>query len=230
MLILILIFFLKTYPNQSVRMTINSNTINNLSNDIIHLHTIGFEEIIATFAYGINWDLENVKLHLSNELEKLCDFYLANPKIKECSIFDMNLSKILQKDKAIEKWCGTGTTMVSYSIDGTKYPCQVFQPNTLPDSKATNLCDFDFQMINDFCDPECSTCIIEPICPTCYGMNYIQSGNLLTKDKQLCEIVKIRTKATSYLRAMQIEKGNNQYSPNVLFQTIEAIKLIQNTL
>jgi len=222
-------FFRKTYPNQSVRMTINSKTINNLSNDIIHLHDLGFEEVIATFAFGIDWDLNNVKHFLIIELEKLCDFYLEHPELKECSIFDMDLSKVLQKDKSIEKWCGTGTSMISYAIDGSKYPCQVFQPNTLPEFQAKNLCEIDIRQITDFCDPECSTCKIESICPTCYGMNYIQTGNFLTKDKQLCEIVKIRAMATSYLRAKQIEIGIKKFSPNVMFQTIEAIKMIQNT-
>ncbi len=37
-------FFVKTYPDQSIRMTICKDTIHNLSNDVIHLHNLGFKE------------------------------------------------------------------------------------------------------------------------------------------------------------------------------------------
>jgi uncharacterized protein len=223
-------FFVKTYPDQSVRMTINNKTIRNLSNDIIHLHRLGFSEIVSTFAYGVNWDFNEIKDVLEYELKKLCDFYLENPELKECSIFDMNLPAIIQKGQIIEKWCGTGTTMVSYGIDGTQYPCHVFQPNTTAKSKANDFGEIDFKIIKDFSDPECSKCIIESICPNCYGMNYLKDGNFLSRDKQLCEIVKTRALATSYLIAQQIERKHKHLSPNNMFQTIDAIKEIQTNL
>jgi len=221
-------FFVKTYPGQSVRMTINSDTINSLSKDIIHLHTLGFEEIIATFAYGICWDLDKVKLHLINELEKLCEFYLENPHLKECSIFNMHLPDIIHTEKKVAKWCGSGTNMVSYGIDGTKYPCQTFQQNTTIDKKSIKLHEIDFNAFTDFSDLECEKCILEKVCPNCYGMNYVKDGNLFKRDKQLCEIVKTRALAISYLKAKQIEKNIKKMKPNEVYQTIKAINVIQN--
>jgi len=64
-------FFVKTYPGQSVRMTINNDTISTLSKDVVHLHSLGFEGVIATFAYGIEWDINKIKLHLPDELKNL---------------------------------------------------------------------------------------------------------------------------------------------------------------
>lgn len=223
-------FFVKTYPGQSVRMTINRDTIFNLSNDIIHLHNLGFEEVLATFAFGINWEMDNLTLILKEELEKLCNFYIANPTIKECSIFDMLLPEIVKNERKITKWCGTGTSMVSYGVDGTKYPCQTFQQNTTVNQKAIKLNEIDFNEINDFSDVECSNCILEPICPNCYGMNYVKAGTIMTRDKQLCEIVKIRALATSYLRGLKLKNSIKNVKPNEAYQTILAINKIQNNI
>lgn len=220
-------FFIKTYPGQSVRMTINNDTINTLSNDVIHLHKLGFEGVIATFAYGIDWNIDDVKLYLPDELKKLCDFYLENPHLKECSIFDMHLPLIVSKERKISKWCGSGTNMVSYGIDGETYPCQTFQQNTTTTKKSLKLCDIDFNSFTDFSDLECSECILEPVCPNCYGMNYVNDGNIFRRDKQMCEIVKMRAVAISYLKAKQLEKNIKKMKPNEAYQTIKAINVVQ---
>jgi uncharacterized protein len=223
-------FFVKNYPDQSVRMTVNKDTIENLSKDVIHLHELGFQEVVATFAHGVDWDFKNIKGILELELVKLADFYLANPHIKECSIFDMNLLDVLKTPKKITKWCGSGTAMHSVGIDGTKYPCHTFQPGTATDAGAVKLGEIDFDAIESFGDPECSDCIIEAICPNCYGMNLVTNGNLLSRDKQLCDIVKMRAVATSYLIGRKIESGLKTFNPNDMFQTAKAIKSIQKNL
>jgi uncharacterized protein len=220
-------FFLSTYPDQSVRMTIYNETIGNLSKDIIHLHQLGFREVAATFAHGIDWDIEQHRGDLVEQLENLCEYYLNHPEIKECSIFDMNLPDILSAGKKVRKWCGTGTSMVSYGVDGKKYPCHTFQSNTTGPSKTISQANIDFSKITDFSDPECVSCILEPICPNCYGMNYVESGDILKRDKGVCEIVKMRALATSYLKARRIERGEQQIMAGELFRTIQAIKKIQ---
>ena len=223
-------FFLQHYPEQAVRMTINNSTIGNLFQDIVHLHNLGFADIVATFAHGIVWEKDKIENDLKEELEKLCNYYLDHPETAECSIFDMQLSSILQKDKTIEQWCGSGTSMVSYGVDGTSYPCHTFQSNTTTASKAIEFGEIDFGSIADFSDSECSRCILEALCPNCYGMNYATNGDILKRDKGLCGIVKARALAVSYLRAKQIENNPKGLKPNETYQTIAAIKAIQNEL
>lgn len=223
-------FFLSTYPNQSVRMTIYNETVGNLSEDIIHLHQLGFKEVAATFAHGIDWDIERLREELIKHLEMLCEYYLNNPLIKECSIFDMNLPDVLSAGKEVRKWCGTGTSMVSYGVDGAKYPCHTFQSNTTGHSMEMGIANIDFLMIKDFSDPECAGCILEPICPNCYGMNYVASGYILNRDKGVCEIVKIRALATSYLKACRIERDEKKMVAGELYKTIQAIKKIQQVI
>ncbi len=221
-------FFVKNYPDQSVRMTINNTTISTLSKDIIHLHSLGFDKVASTFAHGVDWNIDNLAEILGDELQKLCNFYLANPDLKECSIFDMELTKIVQTDRKQEKWCGTGTHMVSYDINGESYPCHTFQENTTVNSTPIKLKDFDFGCVSNFGDKKCLNCIFESICPTCYGMNYVNNGNMFDRDKSLCNIVKITALALSYLRAKQIEMNIEKMEPSEVYQTIQAIELVQN--
>jgi len=220
-------FFVKTYPGQSVRMTIYRETLQNLSKDIKHLHDLGFLEVAATFAFGIEWNGVNVIHLLKKELRKLCDYYLDNPHLKECSIFDMHLPEIVRKEKKVSKWCGSGTHMVSYGIDGVSYPCQTFQQNTTLDKKSITLSEIDFNISCENIDSECLNCVLESICPSCYGMNYVKEGNIYKRDKELCEVVKCRALATSYLKSKKIERDSSRMKPNEVYQTLCAIKIIQ---
>lgn len=220
-------FFISNYPGQSVRMTINDLTINNLSKDIIHLHNLGFSEITATFANGINWVYDKIKDNLISELKTLIIFYMENPKLKVCSIFDMQLPEILKGNEPVSKWCGCGTNMISYTADGLSYPCHTFQPNTTGCNQAIII---DFNSINNFRDEECKNCIIERICSNCYGINLNERKNILSKDKRMCEIHKTRALATSMLLCKQIENETKQFEPNELYQIIEAIEFIQSEL
>jgi uncharacterized protein len=223
-------FFLRNYPEQPVRMTINSGTIGNLSKDVVHLHKLGFASVEAAFACGIKWEGEKIENVLREELHKLCTYYLDHPEIAECSLFDMHLPNILQEEGSVERWCGTGTSMISYGVDGMRYPCHTFQPNTNHRYKPVALGDIDFEKIENFDDSECSQCAVEALCPNCYGMNYATNGDILKRDKGLCEVVKVRTLAVSYLRAKQIERNPTKLSPSETYQTILAIKAIHAKL
>ena len=223
-------FFVRTYPVQPARMTIHSDTMGSLCADVTHLHGLGFAGVVATFAHGIDWDLDAVNNVLPGELEKLCSYYLENPEVAECSIFDMSLPSVLDRSKGVGKWCGTGTSMVSYGVDGRRYPCHTFQANTVSLSKVVESGEIDFGNIGDFSDPACRGCLIEPVCPNCYGMNYVATGNILQRDRRACAVVRVRALATSFLRARQIEMGLTQMKPGEVFRNIKAIKAIQSEL
>jgi len=219
-------FFLDTYPYQPVRMTITSDFLNNLAEDIIYLHNLGFE-ISATLAHGIEWDIEKNKKQLSDELNKLCEYYLANPQVHTCSLFNMFLPVIPNKIEQ-KKWCGSGEHIVAINIDGNEYPCVSFLPNTMTNLSWQNI---DFKSITDFSDIECHDCLIKNICPTCYGMNFMRDGSLVKRDKNLCELYKILALANSYLLGIQIEQGLVDFEQKkILVDAIRAIKLIQNNI
>jgi radical SAM protein with 4Fe4S-binding SPASM domain len=215
-------FFATHYPAQGVRMTVAPATVANLANDVIHLHGLGFKKVDATIAYGICWN-PALEPTLENQLKILADYYLDHPDLPECSLFNMkivSLGRVPHK----EKWCGTGTAMISIGVDGRRYPCQAFQPST--SSYPAELGTIELGL-EDFSDPECSSCALKGLCPTCYGLNYQLSGNIIARDMQMCFISKARARAVAYLRANQIARGLLELSSVDTYRTIEAIKYLQ---
>lgn len=55
-----------------------------------------------------------------------------------------------------------------------------------------------------FDDPTCKDCVIHNICPTCYGMNYIERGNVYSRDKSMCAYIKVEKSATCKLHKQRI--------------------------
>ena len=84
-------FFVNTWPNQGVKMTISKNTINNLANDIIFIHEQGFLSINGVnFAEGdFDWGNDEELKVFSQQLRKLLDYYTEN--------FDLSLDQMFGK-------------------------------------------------------------------------------------------------------------------------------------
>ena len=219
-------FFVRNYPAQGVRMTISADSIGSLAEDVIYLYGLGFSRIDSFFAYGIDWKKDSLEDVLSEQLLILAQYYLDNPDVRECSIFDMPIHMLNSSSPFLLKWCGTGVEMVSIGVDGKKYPCHAFQPNT--NSSPIELGGIKFNDIKDFSDPECHSCMVETLCPNCYGINHLASGDMLKRDKQICSITKIRVQAVAWLRAHQIGKGIYKDSPGNMYNAIEVIKKLQN--
>jgi len=218
-------FFLEHYPEQAVRMTINPPTLATLCADVVHLHELGFRDVIATFAQGVRWDEELLAPTLAVQLAALCEFYLAHPEIAPCSIFELNLLKIDRTEQSHLPWCGSGTSMIAYAADGQSYPCHTFQPNVGPMTKAYE--SGPLANAESFADPECAGCLLQPICPTCYGINHVQRGDILRRDKSTCWILRYRALAASYLHGHQIIKGDVGLQSSDLSAMIDAIQRIQ---
>jgi len=215
-------FFLENYPTQPVKMTINNNTLANLAADIIHIHDLGFK-ISASFALGIDWEDVKYSKILIRELKILSDYYLDNPHIIPCTLFSTNFLLLYLTNKP--KWCGTHTYMVSIDVDGNEYPCQSFQPNTTGNKEANLPL---FPELDDWSDPECGDCLINNICSSCYGFNFMQFGDILTQDKTMCALKKVVALACSYYTGCLIERGKLDLTPQDMAKTIKAVNDIQD--
>lgn len=218
-------FFRRTYPTQPVKMTVSPVTVSTLCKDIRHLHDLGFE-ISSTFAQGVDWKLDTVRSLLIDQLRQLCDYYVWTPSVNPCSMLDMYLPAIVQAAPQ-EKWCGAGTKMTAYDIDGNAYPCQCFLPSTMPTGREWR--SIDFNDARNFNAVGCAQCTIEPVCPSCYGMNLVSWDSLNQRDPNLCEFNKIVAFANSYLKGMLIEKHLlTTTDPLELSDLVAAIKRIQD--
>lgn len=183
-------FFAKTYPNQGIKMTISPQTINTLADGIIFMHESGFKDIRANLAEMVDWsDSKYIGIY-QRELQKLALYYKQNPNTKECSLFNILFSSVLNEDK--RKWCGAGTEMEAIDIDGRKYPCHLFFESVCGKEKSSKAHLIDFsnpcEYISDYCKP----CAFLCICPTCYGSNYIARGHIKNRDLSICKLNQIR--------------------------------------
>lgn len=226
-------FFKKQYPFQAVKMTVSQKTLETLAKGVEFIHKQGFD-VNCNLAFGIDWSDQNNKIILERELKKLIEFYIKNPSIKPCSMLDMPIEHLgLDKDRTVmRKWCGTGTDMCAYYLDGRAYPCQFFMPISAGEDKAAPMGTIEFKkdIPVSLLDEKCQKCDFIEACPTCYGSNYISTGSIYSKDDNLCELTKIILKARSYFKAKQWLAGQIKLNPKREQALLRSIVKIQENL
>lgn len=221
-------FFRRTWPEQGIKMTISEKSISNLAENIKYLHTLGFPEIGgANLAEGdFDWDKDEYLSELIPQLKDLVEFYAENSNYKQCQLLNRDLY-ICESDKQRrKKWCGTGKEIVFFDCDGKRYPCSYITPMTFTNQELDKILSFDFSNENLFIDESCvNDCYIYPICQTCAGANYKQSGNLGIRNKKKCKINKLVSLFIADLVAKKIlNKTYVSSNSTELYYTIEAIK------
>ena len=226
-------FFLNTYPNQAVKMTISQETLPFLYEGVVFAHQKGFK-VNCNLAFGIDWSNQNNIDILERELHKLIEFYLINKNIEPCSMLNFPIDHVCytgEKPK-VHKWCGTGTDMKAYYIDGSSYPCQYFMPISAGEekSKLAKSINFEKEFSYDLLDDKCKKCKIVEACPTCYGSNFVTYGNIYKKDDNLCTLTKIIVKARSYFKAKQWLNGDLNISDEKELSLLKSILIIQKNI
>ena len=222
-------FFLKTWPKQSVKMTISELSIDSFADDVIFLHKMGFKEISGSnLAEGdFDWDTdENIK-KIIPQLKKLCDFYSDHSIMKPCQMFQKAIWE-KKKKKEYKKWCGIGENSVFYDTDGKKYPCSYLSPMTFSSEEIEKIQGIDFTDSDYFTDFECvEGCYIYPVCSHCAAANYQTTGEFGKRAKNKCKINKIVLYYVAEMHKNRILKNRKQYTDDtILYYTIEAIKEI----
>ncbi len=227
-------FFKETWPKQPVKMTISPQTIGKTAEGIIYIINEGFH-VSANLAYGCDWDHVELKRAYARELRKLADFFIGNPNIAlPIRPFVKNLELlgrlyVNNKPQIHKKWCGTGEFMVCYSPEGKRYPCQMFMPSSGNTSEVPS----SIGGIKVF--PDCETCPILSVCPSCYGYNYLRTGVLSKAPDDLCDYTKIETLCYSYILSTMLRDANRyahtrKMSDLTKALSIKGIKYIQETL
>lgn len=224
-------FFSKTWPKQTVKMTVSPLSLRTLAEGIIFIKSKGFERLNVNLAYMIDWDKPEYLLIYYRELMKLCEYYKEHPNhIENCSIFDKRFAVLNDENAETRKWCGIGTEMEVYDVDGKKYPCHLLFPNVCGKEKSSNCNNIDFENPNEYIMGECLSCPIYPICPTCYASNYIERGKIGLRDMSLCRLEKVRTLVVAkyqYERIVNSNENLNNLSPEELNERLQILKGIK---
>jgi radical SAM protein with 4Fe4S-binding SPASM domain len=236
-------FFLRTWPDQPVKMTISDATLPHLAEGVRHLHESGIL-FHCNFAHGINWLKGGAVTTLAAQIEKLIVYYLAHPEVTPCDFMMMKLDVIGARCRRAEargelsgrddltKWCGIGTDMVAIDVDGREYPCQTLLPNTMGRLADQYRC-FNFADRSSLQDDRCKGCVLLPLCPTCYGSNILANGHPSLRDRGICTLSKIRALAASSLQAQMLVRREEfpafrELEPLALLDTIRGIESVQS--
>ncbi len=207
-------FFLKNWPLQRVKMTVNPDGLSHMFDDIMAIRDMGFR-VNPSLAMEVDWDMKVAAPLFASQLKLLIDYYLAHPDIDPCALIDLSPALLahpgsIPKNKA----CGAGTNISTYDMKGHPYPCHSFVNDfSIPYNKEEidRLFD-DLRNKNGLeLSPKCTGCFIYPYCEPCYGMNYSHRGDMGLFDPSLCVFNKIRVKAAAAMYAQMI-LSDKEYS------------------
>ena len=200
-----LAFFKELWPNQPVKMTISNYTVGRLAESVIHAHGCGFK-VSANFAFGIDWEKADLD-QLDDELEKLIEYYVAEPYTEPCSLIGQKFELV---GSGSCRWCGAGKSMKVYDTEGTLFPCHYFMGFSIGESQSEKARDIDFSNDELFRSVGCDGCAVYPVCPTCYGYNYASTGSVSKRDKGLCVLTKHCAAAGSMLAYLRLSRFSNE--------------------
>ena len=182
----ILPFLIEHWPHQEIHMTVSHQTLSNLADGIFWLQDKGAKVSVA-LAQGEAWE-EPDSMILSQQIRKLGRHYLTHDDQRPVSFICRPLFEISGKTTRQHKFCGAGTHMVAYDVDGRKYPCHMFTP-------LVRGCDdwADKPLVRGngwrFSDRKCDDCILKNWCSTCCGFNLLKRDGLNMRDHGACEMV-----------------------------------------
>ena len=182
-------FLHSCWPYQGFRMTISKESLPNLANAIIETQKKGYT-IEAALAQGVDWTEDDARLYLE-QLRILKKVYLENESLRPINIMTKPLAFIGDFTNTLQqgKFCGTGTNMVTYDVDGTAYSCHMFTPIVLGKDQALQLNQIDWTNKSIAEDPGCSKCVLKCWCPTCMGFNYRYRGDVAKRDFRWCKMI-----------------------------------------
>ena len=223
-------FFLRTWPNQGVKMTLSEYSLPRLAENIKYIHSLGFKEIggVNLFEGNFDWSRDEYLHLLIPQLADLVAFYVDNDALALNQMFDKRLSYCEVKNRGDKKWCGIGTGAVFFDTDGKVFPCPFVTPMTFSQNDLSLILQTDFTDESNFIDKDCyKNCYIYPICPTCSGANYFRNNKFTERDKTKCRIQKLISLFIADLQAKRIKKNPQRYDNATLYHTIEAIRRVR---
>lgn len=225
-------FFRECWPTQTVKMTISKETIEHIYENIVYIHSLGYDITGTNFAEGIDWENSKYVDIVSKQLEQLCEFYINHPNIKPVPLINMPIHKCAESKeiRVKTKACGCGEHMATYETDGTKYPCTFFTPMTFNKATMEQISQIDFSNHDLFIDEDCyENCYIEPICASCYGGNLLSTGKMNKRDRSKCNLTKVRAVFSALLRAHKIlQSQDDTYENKLAVQAINRINELYN--
>jgi len=189
-------FFRDNWPNQPVKMTVSAESLSELYDGVVHIHSLGLSvepDIVFENIWGDYTTKREAVCEWINQLDLLVNFYSENPQLRRPRLLKRNLLELFNDDPESYTFCGAGKHTMTITANGNEYPCFRFAP------VAVNLPLSDLSALEGVENALCSTCPFEHICQSCEGHNYLESGFPFYRTTYHCEFFKISLLASAKL-------------------------------
>lgn len=190
---------LKVLKNVVAMVTVTKNTLQNLSDSVEYLISIGFKIINLQFDYTANWndaDLDKIE----NEYRKVSEIYYKNIVEKNqinILVFDKKIRTYIDDTYVCNKECKFGMENLYVATDGNLYPCVQFVGNSeyvIGDcTTGVDIHKRDLLIKNAYKESDtCKQCAIKNRCNhTCCCRNYVTMKDINKVSPIICETEKI---------------------------------------
>lgn len=194
-------FFINTWPDQPVKMSVSEESVPYLAANVIDLHERKVEIDISLALGTPRWRDDSVRL-FRKQLDILADYYVSRQELMPIAFLRHDLRGIWIKEDDHRRYCGAGKQFSAVYIDGNKYPCHLLSPLVLSDERMKDAEELDVWNTTVDNLPVCRNCMIRRFCPMCIGMNFKQTGNPAIRDINSCMLVKQQILASCRFQAL----------------------------
>jgi radical SAM protein with 4Fe4S-binding SPASM domain len=222
-------FFLRTWPEQGIKMTLSEFSLERLAGDIKYLYSLGFKEIggVNLAEGSFDWDKDEYIQRIIPQFAELVEFYVENDTLIPDMMFDKKLY-LCESKQVHKKDCGIGIGTPFFDVDGKRYPCSFVTPMTFSQNELDDILKTDFSNDENFIDDDCfKNCYIFPICGCCSGANYMVNKTFKKRNRSKCHLQKLVALFVADMEAKRIVKNPARYDETTRYYTIEAIKQIR---
>ena len=220
-------FFINTWPQQPIQMTITSETVDQMADGVIYLLEKG-AIVHPNVAYETNEWPDNKLLEYGRQLNKLINYYNTHKKYPIINQFTHDLceyANCIDHPKPNNEICGACNGLKVFDTDGKYYPCHILSPLVLEGEKLEAGKNGIVTETTDYLDDTCLTCPYSSSCPTCIACNYNYRGSFQKRDKTHCKIIQIEVKATIKKEVLRL-KAKEKLSPEDALIVDSIIKLV----
>jgi len=214
-------YFRDTWPESSVKMTISTDSLKYLCENVVFLEENGFTKIKTDLAYMHGWTKQHLVLW-NEQLSLLKNYYLDSNRDMHCSLFNTPIDAILSEERHAKR-CSCGEEMSCVDWDGTIYPCQMFAPISMDSTMYNKVKDIDFADVENFQVQECRDCVLQSCCPGCAGCNLKFNGAINRINPFYCKAFMIQIFHTLDYQLKVAEKIENEIERENLKHDINKI-------
>lgn len=190
-------YFISTWPQQTIQMTINTSSVNRMAEGIIYLLEKGAKVHPNVAFEEYEWEDKYI-LEYCKQLDILADYYSKHEKAPIIIQFEHKLeeyARSLDNHHPQVQVCGAGHGFRVYDVDGSKYPCHLLSPLVLETNQLNMVNKGEIEQAKDFADSKCANCPYTSSCPTCLGCNLIYRNDIRNRDLTHCKIMRAEVRA-----------------------------------